>query len=471
MAFKYQQLAEQVTSDIQNHTLGAGSPLPALRKFALQHQVSLATANKTYEWLQAQGLIVAKAQSGFYVKAQSNIVPLSRPSLKSVSIQHDSSEVIFDILQNALTNDRVGLSNGYLDESLRPSLELQRSLKRTAKIANFTANSYGHTQGVQKLRNAVVDIMGQRNCAVSPEHILITNGCLEAVNLAVDQISQLNDTVAIFTPCYSGLLTALKHKQRQVLEIPCGTDGPDIQHLEELFNQRAFTSLIFSSTATNPLGFSLSRKTKRHIASLAKLHQIYIIEDDTFGSLGFSTTNLEPAYSYDHGGYIVYCSSFSKDLAPNMRLGWIASQPLMTRIMRQKVALNITCNMPCQLAMADYLLTESYALHIRKLTLTLQQQIAKLQTCVLNYFPGGTRVSQPQGGFFLWVELPKKIKAMDIYNLAVQQNICFMPGHTFSMSGQYDHCLRLSATSVWRPELEQAVVQLAQIAKFISSKI
>ncbi|WP_158971783.1 PLP-dependent aminotransferase family protein [Paraglaciecola sp. L3A3] len=463
MTFKYQQLATHVTGEIQNQTLAAGEPLPALRKFALQHQVSLATATKTYEWLQSQGLIVAKAQSGFYVKGHSSIKPLSQPRLKSVSIKHDPSDVIFEILQNALTFDRVGLSSGYLDESLRPSLELQRSLKRTAKIANLTANSYGHTQGEVKLRNAIVDIMRQRQCSINTEQIIVTNGCLEAINLVLGQVSEVGDTVAIFTPCYSGLLTALKHAKRQVLEIPCGPEGPDMVHVAELFSQGKFTTLLFSAIASNPIGFSLPRKTKKQLALLAKQYQTYIIEDDTFGSLDYRQGTTEPAYAYDHAGYIVYCSSFSKDLAPNMRLGWIASKPLMPGLMRHKVALNITCNMPCQLAMADYLFSESYSAHIRKLTTTLQQQVLKLQTCVLQHFPAGTRVSQPQGGFFLWVELPHQIKTMEIYNLAVQENICFMPGHTFSMSGQYEHCLRLSINQIWHSDLEQAVCRLGEI--------
>ncbi|MCF2948517.1 PLP-dependent aminotransferase family protein [Paraglaciecola aquimarina] len=464
MAFKYQELATQIGEDIQQDKLRAGEPLPALRRFATQHNVSLATANKTYEWLQRQGLITVKAQSGFYVKGQVSFTPLSQPKLKSVSIEHDPSNAIFDILQNALTYDRVGLSNGYLDESLRPSTALQRCIKRTAKIANLTANSYGHIQGEYKLRSAIGEFMQQKQCAVSADNILVTNGCLEAVNLVIEQVTIQGDTVAIFTPCYSGLLTALKHKHRKVLEIPCGAQGPDMSHVLQLFKQQAFKTLIFSSTATNPLGFSLSDQNKQQLASLANQYKISIIEDDTFGSLAYSFTPPRPAFSYEHGGYVIYCASFSKDLAPNMRIGWITSTKDMADLQRQKLALNITCNMPCQLAMADYLLTENYQTQIHKVTQTLQQQMATLQSCVLSHFPAGTKVSQPTGGFFLWVELPNKINAMDLYQLAIDENLCFMPGHTFSMSGQYDHCLRLSITQIWDQQLEKAVSNLGKLA-------
>ncbi|MDU0354183.1 PLP-dependent aminotransferase family protein [Paraglaciecola aquimarina] len=225
-----------------------------------------------------------------------------------------------------------------------------------------------------------------------------------------------------------------------------------------------FSTLIFSATASNPMGFTLETRIKKQLAQLAKQYKVYIIEDDTFGSLDYSQTLAAPAFSYDHGGYIVYCSSFSKDLAPNMRLGWITSKPLLPRLIRHKVALNITCNIPCQLAMADYLYSQSYPAHIRKLSQTLQQNILHLQSCVLQCFPEGTRVSQPQGGFFLWVELPNQLQAINLYNLAVSENICFMPGHTFSMSGQYDHCLRLSINQVWHTGLQQAVQRLGKLA-------
>ncbi|MGJ8681035.1 PLP-dependent aminotransferase family protein [Paraglaciecola sp.] len=463
MAFKYQELAEQVSTSIEKNQFAAGTPLPPLRKFADQHKVSLATANKTYEWLQSQGLIVVKPQSGFYVKGQRSIPQLSQPKVQSVSIDHDPSDAIFDILQNALSLDRVGLSNGYLDESLRPSLALQRAIKRTAKRANLTANSYGLTQGEPKLRQAIVDVMALRQCPVNANQILITNGCLEAVNLVIQQVSQERDTVAIFTPCYSGLLTALKNSHRKVLEIPCGVNGPDMQHLAELFAQKAFKTLIFSAIATNPLGFSLTKKQKQQLGTLAKRHQTYIIEDDTFGSLGYQQ-NATPAYAQEHNEYVIYCSSFSKDIAPNMRIGWIISPSLMPALKRRKLALNISCNMPCQLAMADYLLTESYTSQVRKLTFTLQQQMVQLQNCVLEHFPEGTKISQPEGGFFLWVELAKHVNTMSLYQLAVDENLCFMPGYTFSMSGHYDHCLRLSVNQLWNDKLAKAVAQLGKLA-------
>ena len=470
MAFKYQQLAQQVVTEIQADKLKAGDPLPALRKFARLHQVSLATASQTYEWLQRQGLIVAKAQSGFYIKGQPSTLPLSTPGPKSICIEHDPSDVIFDIMQNALTHDRIGLSSGFLDESLRPSVALQRSIKRSARLANITANSYGHTQGDIKLRRVIAEQMRERFCLVNQDEILITNGCLEAVNLAVQQVTLAGDTVAIFTPCYSGLLTALQYANRKILEIPCDSEGPDMQHVALLFSQKKFSCLIISAIAANPLGFNLSHRHKKQLAALAKQHQIYIIEDDTFGSLAYQTQDTGPVYAYEHHGFVVYCSSFSKDLNPSMRIGWIASGSLIPTLMRRKVSMNITCNMPCQLAMADYLLSESYPAHLRKLRNILQLQIMKLQASVLKYFPNGTRVSEPKGGFFIWVELPQPLLAMDIYQQSVQLGICFMPGHTFSMSGQYDHCLRLSVIRLWDESLSNAVSQLGQIAHALMQK-
>ena len=465
VAFKYQQLAEDLAEQIYSDKLKPGEALPALRKFASQHQVSLATANQTYDWLQRQGLIIAKAQSGFYVKGQMKILPLSKPAPKTVPIKHDPSDLIFDILQNALSFDRIGLSHGFLDESLRPSLALQRALKRSAKLANITANSYGHTQGEIKLRHAISDLMRQRGCAIHSDKILITNGCLEAVNLVIEQLTQVNDTVAIFTPCFSGLLTALQYANRKIIEIPCGPEGPDMQHLAQLFAQGAFDTLLFSAIATNPMGFTLSHQHKKQLAALAKQYQIPIIEDDTFGSLGYDESNSVPVYAADHGGYVVYCSSFSKDIAPSFRLGWIASNHLIPALTRRKVSQNVTCNIPSQLALADYLLSESYSAHIRKLRRNLQLLVMKLQNAILQYFPDDTRVSQPQGCCFIWVALPQDISALDVYRQAVEQGICIMPGFTFSMSGEYNHCFRISITKEWNEASQQAVARLGEIAR------
>ena len=463
MAFKYQVLAQQVVQDIGSNRLAPGSALPALRKFAAMHSVSLTTATQAYSWLEQQGLIYSKAQSGFYVKGQAESRPLALPLLKPVSVDGSRTEYIYTVTQNALSNDLNGFSNGYLDANLRPAQQLQRALKRSTQSMNAAYNAYGEPAGITKLRAAISEQMQDRNVNISSDNVVVTNGCLEALNLLVMEYTKPGDTVALLTPCYSGSLNAVRNLDRAILEIPCSAEGPDIDLIEQLCKENAFKTLIFSCTAFNPLGFNLSVNTKKRIAYLAKTYKIFFIEDDTFGSLSFLEDQATPAFAYDHAGFILYCSSFSKDLAPNLRLGWVATQNNVDNIIRRKLSFNISSPTPNQHAMADYLFSVGYSSHIRQLRAILKSEVFRLQEYVLRLFPEGTQISEPAGGFFLWVALPAAV-SRTLYTESVAQGIGFVPGDAFTLTENYQNCIRLSANTLWSHERETNLCVIGKLA-------
>ena len=465
MAFKYQVLGQQVIDGISNGSLKAGDSLPALRKFASIHNVSMTTANQAYSWLEQQGLIYVKPQSGYYIKSRDAIPSFSAPAVNALEASEDRSDQTLEILQKAIANDDIGLSNGFLDESFRPILALQRAMNRNARRNNPLKHSYGNSQGDPSLRAAIAEQMQNRHCPVAPENILVTNGCLEAIVLVMEEYTNVGDVVAVFSPCYNGLLSCLKNAGRKVLEIPCGPQGPDLDYLESLFKKKAFAALLFSATAYNPIGFTLAQEQKQRLAQMGAKYKTWLIEDDTFGSLNYLDENPSPVFTYDQSGYVIYCSSFSKDIAPEFRIGWIAVKQSIQALAKRKMALNISCAMPCQLAMADYLFSASFASQIKKVRGRIQTEMRLLRESVQAHFPEGTTMSSPQGGFFLWVQLPEKLSAMDLYMKAKEERIYFMPGELFTMTSLYKNNLRLSANKEWSEKRQQAIQWLGACAK------
>ncbi|WP_111977881.1 PLP-dependent aminotransferase family protein [Algibacillus agarilyticus] len=468
MAFKYEALAGQLAASIRSSILKAGSALPSLRHFAELHSVSLSTATKTYNLLEQQGLIWVKPQSGYFVRAEFTDKMPKRFLSQATLVKQDTSDVIFEVLQNAMRPDLVPLGGGCLPPELLPIEELQRSLYRAARRSPAAAYSYGHQLGYQGLRDAISEQLAKRHCHIAPSQLLITNGCLEAVNLAVMECTVVNDVVAIFTPCYSGLLMALKQAGRQILEIPCNQSGPDLDYLAALMEEQKFKALIFSAIAYNPLGFNLSVAVKKRLAALIMHYKIPSIEDDAFGELGFMHEQTTPVFAYanqldNQNNCITYCSSFSKPLASGFRIGWLGRADSVSVFAKHKMNLNLTSSLPAQVGLADYLFSEGYRAHLKRLSVEIEKRLNQMAQLIQTYFPSSVAICQPKGGLFLWLEFLAHVDSMDFYQAALAQGISVSPGEIFSMTGRYKNCVRLTIGLTNEIKLEAAIKKLSEL--------
>ena len=482
MAFRYQTLAAELAQRIREQYYLPATALPSLRHFAEHHAISLSTATKVYAVLEQQGFIAAKAKQGFFVKAifvdaENASKALKKTKLpKAKIVKKDTSDNILEVLHNALRSDVIPWGGGWLPAHLLPIAALQRSLNRATRRHPQAASSYGDKQGLPSLRAVISERMAARHCAIPASHLLITNGCLEAVVLAVNVLTRPHDVVAIFTPCYSGLLMALVQSHRTILEIPCGVDGPDLAYLEELMRAKAMRALVFSATAYNPIGFNLSAEKKQRFSQLLARYKIPAIEDDAFGELSFDAKNTSPVFAYQTLKHaqsmapIIYTSSFSKALTTGYRVGWLACAGDITPYVKHKLNMNLTVSQPVQSALADFLNTERYGAHIQRIRLVLEQQLLMMMRLFLALFPAGTECHLPQGGLFLWLHLPDKISSMDFYKRALEQGIMVCPGEIFSMAGGYKNYLRITASFLPRDEILRVIHILAGIAEDLNMR-
>ncbi|MDQ2076720.1 PLP-dependent aminotransferase family protein [Marinimicrobium sp. ABcell2] len=462
--FKYQQLAEQLSAQIMAGDLRPGDRLPSLRQYARRHAVSLNTATKIFTQLEARGLVSSQQKSGFYVRAKSDRAAPQLQRQKAVLVAQDKSDLLINLRRNASRPGLIDLGAGILDPSLLPITELQRAVRRVSKRHANAITSYGDPEGLWQLREAIGELMSKRqDRAPRAEQLLITNGCLEAVNLCIQTLTRPGDVVAVLTPCYNGLLALVQRSGRRVLEVPCDSQGPDLDYLEQLLEYKAFQCLIFSAVAFNPLGFSMSAAEKIRLAALAARYRTHFIEDDTFGELAYGGVEPSPVFAQDHGGYIYYCSSFSKSLAPGFRLGWVARQAVDDQLVKHKMALNLGSNLGAQYALADYLYSGGFSAHLSRLRRAMEASTARAHQTVSERFPQEVRVLQPTGGFFLWLQLPCGQQALELYHKALQENIVFAPGNLFSLASLHDDKLRLSCAKPWTPELEVALHKLGDL--------
>ena len=199
------------------------------------------------------------------------------------------------------------------------------------------------------------------------------------------------------------------------------------------------------------------------LVELLARHEIPLIEDDIYGDLTFDNERPTTAKAFDREGRVIYCSSFSKTLAPGYRVGWAIAGRYQAEMERLKMIMNIAPASPPQLALAEFLATGGYDHHLRSIRRTHARNITQMADAVARHFPTGTRMTHPAGGFILWVEMPEGIDAITLYHRALEEQISIVPGPLFSLTAKYGHHIRLSAAQ-WDEKIEQGIRTLGRLA-------
>jgi DNA-binding transcriptional MocR family regulator len=337
-------------------------------------------------------------------------------------------------------------------------------MTRVLRQHGDAVGAYAFPPGHIALRRQIAKRMTELGCPVDPDALVITNGCQEALGLALRALTQPGDVVAIESPTFYGLLQVIEALGLKALEIPTHPhDGISIEALEFALQQWPVRACIVSPNFSNPLGSAMSTARKRALVDLLGQKNIPLIEDDVYGDLGFDGARPGIAKTFDNDG-VVYCSSFSKTLTPGLRIGWIAAGRYQAQIEYHKYVLNLAAPTAPQLAVAELLERGGYDRYLRQARRDYATAVARMIGAVEMYFPDGTRVTQPQGGFVIWVEFPTAIDGNILYQQALTHGISIAPGTMFSATGRYRNFIRLNCAVPWDTRTEKAIVRLGQLA-------
>lgn len=468
--FLYEELAGFITGLVDKGTLSPGTRIPSLREASRDHGVGLSTALQAYRLLEDRGVIEARPKSGYYV-CRYRPVAFERPALTQPPKKASTvavSSVALKLLQYASDPRLIPLGCAIPHPRLLAPRKLDRYLARNARTRGYEYNTYTEPRGDLRLRKEIARRAMRWGQVLSPDDIIITGGCTEALNLALRSVTRPGDTVAIESPTYFGLLQALESLDLKALELPTDpATGIDLAALERALSRRNIAACLFASSFNNPLGCTMPDAKKRATLELLARHAIPLIEDDIYGDIYFSKERPRPFAAFDRHADTIYCSSFSKTLAPGYRIGWIASTRNMDELLTRKFAATLSGPPMLQSAVADFLASGGYEHHLRRLRSTLQSNLGRLALAVEKSFPKDTKITQPSGGFVLWLELPRHVDTRRLFDAALQEGICFAPGDVFSTSGHYDNCLRLSCGQPWDARMERGVRRLGELASAI----
>jgi DNA-binding transcriptional MocR family regulator len=461
-----EMVSKRILDLIRAGALKEGDRIPSIRQLSRELEVSINTVKEAYWKLESRNYIVAVPQSGFYVKKQpAGMLPDKSVDPRQLDPQDVSLCRIYGAFQNTgQCTPEIMLAIASLAPDLRPTAKMERFFVQALREQEMDSFNYLMTPGYSELRQQIARLGISRGLELSPEQIVITNGCHEAVFLALMAVCQPGDTVVLESPIYFNLLQLLQHLKLKIIEIPsCDVNGMHLDTLRFVLENHSVKAVFSISNVNNPLGFSMPKEKKKALVRLLDEYQIPLIEDDIYGDLGFRQ-RAHPCKSLDTKDNVLLCSSFSKTIAPGLRVGWIVPGRYYEPVVKTKTLLNISTASMNQIAMARFLKDGGYERHLRGLRKTLAAQVTAMRAAILKYFPKGTQVSRPSGGYLLWVEMPQGIDGEVIYHKALKQGIMIAPGDLFSIKPRFAHCMRLSA-SIWNPRVEKAIQAIGALCE------
>jgi DNA-binding transcriptional MocR family regulator len=464
----YAEVSGRISEMIRKGTYRPGERIPSVRALSRQMRVSINTVVGAYAELERTGEIEARPQSGYYVLPVSPEPGVRRATEWKMTEIVPSSVIIGDtaleIMENIVNPNLLPLGKCMPNPDLLPIDKLNRMLAAEVRRFRVMSVSYAAVQGIQRLRMQIAKRSLNSGCPLSPEEIVITSGCVEAVSLALQTVCRPGDTVAIGSPVYSTFLKFMQWLGLKIIEIPSDPiEGMSLDVLGYVLKQTTVKACIAIANFNNPLGSIMPDGKKQELVELLAKHDIPLIEDDVYGDLAYGQTRPVSTKTFDRKGLVLYCSSFSKTLAPGYRVGWIAAGRFQRKVEQLKALFNITTASPNQLAIAEFLANGGYDHHLRTLRRTYARQTDRMRDAVLRWFPQGTQISHPEGGYILWVELPEGYDSFRLYEAALGKGISVAPGKIFTLGDRYANCLRMNA-SFWSERMEESMENIGKLA-------
>jgi len=462
----YERVAGEMAGLIEQGTFRVGDKVPSIRQLSRRFDVSINTAMQAYAVLEDQRVIEARPQSGYYVRARAP--EIAEPVLPSRPTLAPSKVTISDLCQQVIRNmsnrELLPLGNAVPHARHLPTDKLNRIMAGEMRRHRDQGISYMMPPGYDKLRVQVAQRSLMAGISVGPDDVLVTSGCVEAVLLALRATCRAGDTIAVESPFYFNFLQLIAELGLKALEIPSTPrEGISIEALRYAIEQSRISACLVIPNFGNPLGNLMPEVRKRELVELLSQHEIPLIEDDIYGDLFYGTERPIATKSFDTKGLVIYCSSFSKTLAPGYRVGWAIGGRYQAEMERLKMMVNLATSSPSQLAIAEFLSTGGYDHHLRSIRRIYSRNMSQMTDAVARCFPTGTRTTRPAGGFMLWVEMPSAIDAIALYHRALERGISIAPGPLFSLSGKYPNYIRLS-TSLWDDKMEQGIRTLGKLA-------
>ncbi|HEX6506448.1 MAG TPA: PLP-dependent aminotransferase family protein [Chloroflexota bacterium] len=456
----YRQIVDQVAEQIRTGALPAASRLPPIRRVAVELGITRLTVHSAYSELQAQGLVESHVGRGTFVASQKSRA-IARLSESAHHPEWVADGFIANLLQAGGQEDIVSFAQAFPAPETIPVRDLRRAVQLAMRRpASF---DYGPIQGHAELREHIAAVLLDRGVSTAAQRILITAGAQQAIDVILRTCTEPGDAIAVEAPTYPGVLELADLRHLRVLGVPSDDGGIRVDALEAMCATHRPRLLYLVPTCGNPTGRTLVQDRRASILSLARTHDMLIIEDDIYGLLAFDPPAPPALKSDDQDDVVLYLTSFSKMLAPALRTGaLLAPVSLLPRLAAAKGSTDLVCSSLLQLALNEYL-RQGYLLpHLDMVRDVYRERCAAMRTAIERYLPSCT-ASEPEGGLSIWLRLPDGVNESDFAADALDVGVAVVPGQAFFPDVQHGSFIRLGFGMQSPERIERGIPALGQV--------
>ena len=468
VGFRYQQLADEIENKIKSGVFKAGDRIPSIRRLHHRTGHSINTVIQAFIELEKRGLVEARERSGYYAKPLTNPI-LPKPRQKKLvpkpkKLTNDT--IVSLVVKEMIEKDTLKLGGTLLSPQLLPLKKIAK-ISRSIPARKFDSLcTYEDPCGNLLLRRRIAELSMTFCQNIGADDIVITNGCMEAISLCLQAVASQGDTIIVESPTYPQFLLLIEALNMFALEIPTHLEaGIKLRSVEREIKRHNVKACILIPNFHNPLGFEMPGKNKEELVRMLNNREIPIIEDDIHRELYFGAKQPKTLKSYDKKNLVLYCSSFSKTVAPGLRIGWTLPGKFISRVRQLKLNHTISAPSLTQYVTSEYLKIGGHERHLRRLRTAMRNQVINMSTAIARFFPPNTRITAPKGGFVLWVELDSQIDSLAVYRKAQQNKIAILPGIIFSATPNYKHFIRINCGFPYTEEMEKGIKKLGKIVK------
>ncbi len=451
---KYTVLYREFRDAIVRGQLPFETRMPSVRQISDSRSISKNTVLAAYRRLEAGGLIYSRERSGFFVSANKDTRPKPECAIGPYTAAY--SDEMFQLLSASPGPEKTQFGLAELRQSLIPSEQIRRIMRKILREDNVPF-AYPPPVGSSRLIDALHGLMVSRGSVCGYENLVVTNGCHEALWLALRAVTRPGDLVACESPTYPGFYHICNSLQLNVLEIPSSAKtGIKLDILATVLKKQAVRAVYYAPNASNPAGATMPADHLEEIVNLAQRHDLVLIEDDTNHDLVYKEGRPRSGLSLTGSGRIIYCGSFSKTLAASLRVGWLsAPEPYLTSIKRLKYDLNLGGNALAQLVCAEMLEGRRYARHVLATTPIHEENMNSMLAVLARGSGNLVKIHKPTGGFLLWVHLPPGVDSTTLCQLAAKQGIALGDGNMFGQNPSFRQRLRIGWGGRWSALVEK----------------
>lgn len=373
---------------------------------------------------------------------------------------------VSSILRAATQPDIISFAGGLPAMDLFPVEALRAAAERVLADQGAAALQYGHTVGFDPLREWVANDMRRRGVDCAVDNIILTSGAQQALDLVCRAYLEPGDVALVETPTYLTIIRVFQACEARIVSAPTDGQGVVVEALPALIERYRPKLLYTVPNFMNPSGVTLARERRPMLADLAARYGMIVVEDDPYGQIRFAGEELPPIKAFDAEGQVIFTGTFSKTIAPGLRIGWAVIEPEMmeTYVALKQVADTMSSTLDQRIAYA-YLATGENSAHIQRIRAVYRERFAAMDAALRTYMPEGFTWTRPEGGMFLWVTGPASLDTGELLKAALVRGVLFVPGADFYPEATPRNSLRLSYSAATPERIRKGIAILGEVCR------